>query len=59
MDMIWVLTALFVVYVIATAWQMRRALATQEPLARLNEAKRLLWLTFLGVPLLVGFIFAM
>lgn len=53
-----VLIALFVLYVLATAYQMRRALSTREPAARLTEAKRLLLTTFLGVPLLVGFIFA-
>lgn len=52
------LIVLFVLYVVVTAWQMRRALATKEPEARLNEAKRLLWLSVLGVPLLVAFIFA-
>ncbi|MCK9487088.1 MAG: hypothetical protein M0R73_10405 [Dehalococcoidia bacterium] len=51
-----VLIALFILYVVVSAYQMRRALATQEPRARLVEAKRLLFTTFLGVPLLVGFI---
>ena len=56
--MIPVLIALFALYVLVTAWQMRRALAAKEPHARLSEAKRLLWTTFLGVPLLVAFIVA-
>lgn len=53
-----VLIALFAIYVLATAWLMRRSLATQEPMARLREAKRLLVVSALGVPLLVAFIFA-
>ena len=53
------LIVLFALYVIVTAWQMRRALATQEPVAKLAEAKRLLFTSALGVPLLVAFIFAM
>lgn len=52
-----VLIALFVLYVLVTAYQMRRALATHEPNARLREAKRLLFTTVLGLPLLVAFIF--
>ncbi|MDA0271404.1 MAG: hypothetical protein O2798_05670 [Chloroflexi bacterium] len=43
--------ALFVAYVIATAWQGRRALATKDEAGRLREAKRLLYVTSLGVPL--------
>ncbi|GMU41291.1 MAG: hypothetical protein AMXMBFR23_21570 [Chloroflexota bacterium] len=43
--------ALFVLYVAATVWQARRAFATQEPTARLDEAKRLLFISALGVPL--------
>ena len=54
-----VLVALFVLYVLVTMWQMRRAFTTQEPRARLREAKRLLFTTALGVPLLIGFIFAL
>lgn len=53
-----ILIGLFVLYVLATAWQMRKALATQEPAARYREAKRMLYLSALGVPLLVAFIFA-
>ena len=48
-----VLIALFAVYVLLTLWQMRRALATQEPHTRLTEARRLLLLVSAGVPLLV------
>ncbi|MGE3960823.1 MAG: hypothetical protein AB7F65_03990 [Dehalococcoidia bacterium] len=57
--MIPTLVVLFVLYVLLTSWQMRRALATKEPEARFREAKRLLWSTTLGVPLLIAFIFAM
>ncbi len=53
-----VLIALFVIYVVVTLFQMRRALATKEPQARLAEAKRLLFTTVLGLPLLIAFIFA-
>jgi len=54
--MMYFLIALFLIYVLGTAYQMRRALATKEPNARLTEAKRLLFTTFMGVPLLVVFI---
>lgn len=53
-----VLIALFVLYVAVTALFMRRALATQDPAQRFVEAKRLLWSSALGVPLLIAFIFA-
>jgi hypothetical protein len=53
-----VLIALFVLYVGATLWQARRALDAQEPEARLREARRLLILVSLGVPLLVALILA-
>ncbi len=56
--MIPTLVVLFVLYVMLTAWQMRRALAARDPETRLTEAKRLLWSTTLGIPLLVAFIFA-
>lgn len=48
-----VLIALFVVYVLLTLWQMRVALAAQEPQARLAHARRLLLLVSAGVPILV------
>ena len=51
--MLWVLVALFAVYVVVTTWQMRRALHTAEPAARQREAVRLLLVAFAGVPLLV------
>lgn len=54
--MVWVIVALFAVYVVATTWQMRRAVRTSEPAARQREAVRLLLLVFAGVPLLVGLI---
>ena len=47
------LVALFALYVLLTLWQMRRALATREPQARLREARRLLLLVSAGVPILV------
>lgn len=47
-----VLIALFALYVLLTLWQMRRALGTHDPHARLTEARRLLWLVSAGVPLL-------
>ena len=56
--MIPALVVLFVLYVGLTSWQMRRALAAQDPDVKLKEAKRLLWSTTLGIPLLVAFIFA-
>ncbi len=46
------IVALFVVYAAAVTWQMRRALATSEPRARLREARRLLLMVSAGVPLL-------
>ncbi len=46
-----VVVALLVVYAAAVTWQMRRALATSEPGARLREARRLLLLVSAGVPL--------
>ncbi len=52
------LIVLFALYVAVTAWQMRRAVSTQDPEAKLTEAKRLLFTSALGVPLLVAFIFA-
>jgi hypothetical protein len=48
----------FVVYVAATAWQARRALSTQEPAARLREAKRLLAVSAAGPIVLVILILA-
>jgi len=56
--MITALIALFVVYVAATAWQGRRALAATVPAVRLREARRLLVVVSLGVPLAVAFILA-
>lgn len=50
------LIALFVLYVALVSWQMRRALATQEPRVRLTEARRLLLLATIGVPLVPAFI---
>ncbi len=50
------LVALFLLYLTLVSRQMRRALATAEPRARLVEARRLLLLVTLGVPLAVAFI---
>lgn len=52
-----VLIGLFILYVLITAFQMRRALATKEPDERLKQAKLLLASTVLGLPLLIAFIF--
>jgi hypothetical protein len=54
--MIPVLSALFVLYVVAVTWQMRRALSTVEPVARQRQARLLLLLVSAGVPLAVVFI---
>ena len=48
------LVAAFVLYVALVSWQMRRALAASEP--RLVEARRLLLLATVGVPLAPAFI---
>ncbi len=50
------LVALFAGYVLLVTWQMRRAVRTREAGARLREARRLLLLVSLGVPLLIVFI---
>jgi hypothetical protein len=49
---VWIIIAIFVGYFGLVTWQMRRALRTFEPAARLREAKRLLLLVSAGVPLL-------
>jgi hypothetical protein len=51
-----ILGTLFVLYVLATTWQTRRAVRTTEPQARLSEARRLLGVVTLGVPLAVAVI---
>ena len=50
------LVLLFLIYVALVSRQMRRSLAATEPRARLVEARRLLFLVTLGVPLAVAFI---
>ncbi|RLT34962.1 MAG: hypothetical protein DWI59_05010 [Chloroflexi bacterium] len=50
------LITIFVVYCLAVTWQMRRAFRSIEPQARLREAKRLMLLVSLGVPIAVAFI---
>jgi len=52
----WILGGLFVVYVAVTTWQMRRATRVTEPKAKLQEARKLLGVVSLGVPLLVAVI---
>ena len=52
-----VLIALFALYVAASAWQGRRALAAPAPAARLREARRLVVVVSLGVPLALALIF--
>ena len=52
MRRMWVLVAAFVVYFFLVTWQMRRAVRTTEPAARLREARKLLLLVSIGVPLL-------
>ena len=51
------LVVLFAVYCALVTWQMRRAVRSREPQARLREARRLLLLVSLGVPLAMAFIF--
>ncbi|MSQ42207.1 MAG: hypothetical protein EXR65_04135 [Dehalococcoidia bacterium] len=51
-----ILVALFAVYALVGMWQMRRALHTVDPAARLREARRLLILVSAGAPLLAAFI---
>ncbi|MBX7110434.1 MAG: hypothetical protein K1X87_01125 [Dehalococcoidia bacterium] len=48
----WVIIAAFVAYFFLVTWQMRRAVGTSDPAARLREARRLLLLVSAGVPLL-------
>jgi hypothetical protein len=50
------LIALFALYTVLVSWQMRRASAAREPRTRLTEARRLLLLATLGVPLVPAFI---
>lgn len=50
------LVALFLVYVVAVTWQMRRAVAASDPTARQREARRLLFVVSAGVPLLGAFV---
>jgi hypothetical protein len=47
----WIIVAIFVLYFGIVTWQMRRAVRTVEPAARLREARRLLILVSAGVPL--------
>lgn len=53
----WLLGTLFIAYVLATLWQLRRATAATDPHTRLREAMRALIIVSLGVPLLIAFIF--
>lgn len=54
----WIILTLFVIYFVLVTWQMRRAVSTVEPVARLDEAKRLLMLVAAGVPLVAALIVA-
>ncbi|MDA0352784.1 MAG: hypothetical protein O3A10_11315 [Chloroflexi bacterium] len=51
-----ILGSLFVLYVALTAWQARRAVRTTDPQVRLAEARKLLGVVTLGVPLAVAVI---
>lgn len=51
-----ILGGLFVVYAALTTWQMRRATRATEPGVRLREARKLLGVVTLGVPLLAAVI---
>ncbi len=51
MRRMWLVIAGFVVYFFLVSWQMRRAVRVTEPAVRLREARRLLLLVSLGVPL--------
>lgn len=54
-----ILGTLFALYVLLTTWQARRAVRTTEPVARLSEARRLLGVVSLGVPLAIAVIFVL
>lgn len=51
-----ILGGLFLVYVALTTWQMRRATRATDPQEKLQEARKLLGVVSLGVPLLVAVI---
>jgi small neutral amino acid transporter SnatA (MarC family) len=51
-----ILGGLFLVYVALTTWQMRRATRAADPREKLQEARKLLGVVSLGVPLLVAVI---
>jgi hypothetical protein len=51
-----ILGGLFALYLVLTTWQMRRAVRATEPAVRLSEARRLLGVVSLGVPLAVAVI---
>jgi len=56
--MVPLLLALFTFYAVAVTWQMRRAVRTRDPATRLREARRLLLVVALGVPLAGALILA-
>lgn len=56
--MVPLLLVLFAAYAVAATWQMRRAVRTTEPVARLREARRLLVVVACGVPLAGALILA-
>ncbi len=51
---VWILGAVFACYVALTSWRMRLALRASGPERRLREARILLAVVSLGVPLLVA-----
>lgn len=56
--MLWVLVAIFVAYTIGMSVQTRRALRPADPATKMTEAKRLLALATLGIPIVIGFALA-
>ncbi len=56
--MVPLLLALLAAYAVAVTWQMRRAVRTVEPAARLREARLLLLVVACGVPLACALILA-
>jgi len=52
----WLMGGLFVVYLALTTWQMRKATRVTDPEVRLREARKLLGVVTLGLPLLVAVI---
>lgn len=55
--MIPALVALFALYIVLVTWQMRRALSAADVAVKQREAKRLLLVVTLGLPLAIAFVF--